>query len=762
MKKLLLLFLLGFAALGLVACSNDEIVLELSSSSLTLNAGDSSSVGFNVTESELLNLQISSSNNEVVTAKIEGNKIVVTGVSAGSAVITIRIKDTDISARLNVSIQAASVGAHFKKHTGIFYVDISGDLETNVKEALRLIEAYDDDESVIANIQINGIENIDISSGAGTQAQLEIVAIKADETELKAVVTIELIGEAVIETLVIYGPEKLTYYIGSVNYDFSSEFTALNLTTKNEVPVVADFLIGEELTFSTPGKHTVTISASDGELRQSRIVELTVKQKVAIPDEIEVGTAANPIQISFGHGNGQDIEALFKKYATAFEAKMLEDGYYVKVSVDKVGSNYDEVRDNITLAMQSNEKLPNIVQNYPDHLVVYNSHSKILSLTPYIFHPVWGLDPETEPWYDIVQSYRDEQRAASVDGDILSMPFNKSTEVVIYNKDVFDEVLKGKAFPETWEDLFALSDAIRGQVDANLARIADAYARAGDSTFTADVQKEAKAQFYPFSYDSSGNAFITLTKTWAGSYTGQGKTKEDKLLFVNDQTKQMLTFIGENRHNLTSPAVWNNASYGTDLFLKGYSVLSVSSSAGADKNTPMRQTSKLFNIGMAPMLYSKYYPESRNAIQQGTNFSITTEGTDAQKIISWLFLRFLNSQEISLDYTFEKGYFPTRYSTIDMPEYQEFLALANNPIVDGMPSSEANKIMRAKAAQIYFLQKDYLVFDLPFKGSSGVRDKVAVVFKDVVLALPTDNIQQKIENALQTAYNESYRLVSDD
>ena len=762
MKKILLVFLLGFAALGLVACGNDPIELELSSPSLSLNAGDSSSVAFTLAGSELSNLQISSSNNEVATAKIDGNKIVVTGISEGSAVITLRIKDTDISARLNVAIKAASVGAHFKKHTGTFYVDLGGDLETNVKEALRLIEAYDDDGSLIPDIQINGIENIDISAGEGTQVQLEIVAIKADKTELKAYVTIQLVGEAVVETLVIYGPEKLTYYIGSVNFDFQSEFTALNVTTKNEVPVVADFLMGEELTLTIPGKHIVTVSASDGDLRQSKIVELTVKQKVEIPDEISKGTAEDPIQISFGHGNGQDIEALFKKYATAFEAKMLKDGYYVKVTVDKVGATYDEVRDNITLAMQSNDKLPNIVQNYPDHLVTYNTHNKIISLTPYIFHPVWGLDPEVDSWYDIVQSYRDEQRAASADGDILSMPFNKSTEVIIYNKDVFDEVLKGKPFPETWEDLFALSDAVRGQVDTNIARIAAAYSRAGDTTYTADVQKEAKAQFYPYSYDSAGNAFITLTKAFAGSYTGQGKTKEEKLLFVNDQTKQMLTFFGENRHNLTSPAVWNNASYGTDLFLKGYSVLSVSSSAGADKNTPMRQTSKLFNVGMAPMLYSKYYPESRNAIQQGTNFSITSEGTADEKIIAWLFLRFLNSQEISLDYTFEKGYFPTRNSTIALPEYQEFLAKANNPIVDGMSSDEANLIMRAKAAQIYFLQKDYMVFDLPFKGSSGVRDKVGVVFKDVVLAKPEDNMEQKIKNALQTAYDESYRLVSDD
>jgi len=79
-----------------------------------------------------------------------------------------------------------------------------------------------------------------------------------------------------------------------------------------------------------------------------------------------------------------------------------------------------------------------------------------------------------------------------------------------------------------------------------------------------------------------------------------------------------------------------------------------------------------------------------------------------------------------------------------------------------MSKKDADEIMRAKAAQVYFAQKDYMVFDLPFVGSSAVRKKVEVVFKDVMLALPAADLQQVINSRLQTAYDESLRLVSDD
>ena len=84
------------------------------------------------------------------------------------------------------------------------------------------------------------------------------------------------------------------------------------------------------------------------------------------------------------------------------------------------------------------------------------------------------------------------------------------------------------------------------------------------------------------------------------------------------------------------------------------------------------------------------------------------------------------------------------------------------PLAENMDIEDAKLIMRAKAAQVYFLQKDYMVYDLPFVGSSAVRAKVGVAIEDVLLALPTDNLQEKITNALFTAYSESLKIVEGD
>lgn len=766
MKKILLVFLLGFAALGLFACDggSDKTELSFLERSITLEVGESISVEFTAPKALVEKLEVTSSKPNVATVKLESDKVTLTAKEAGTTVITLSAKDSDLSARLNVTVKQSESGAHFKNLDRVFFVDLEGDLEVSIRDAIRNVEAYDDDGSKIdGQIEIEGIEFVEVSQGAGATFELRLSIMKKDGEYLSVTITIELIGEVLEDQIVIFGPEKLTYYIGSQGFDLAKEFTAINIGSleKENVEVVIDFSLPEEITLSTPGDHPITVRAEIGDLVATKRVVLKVHNQVNIPSEIDKGTAASPIKIRFAHGNGQDIEALFNKYARQFEQNMLADGYHVQVEIDKVGANYDEVRESITLLMQTGAELPNIVQNYPDHLVEYNTHGKIISLAPYAFHPVWGFG-EDDSWYDIVQSYRDEQRAASATGDMLSMPFNKSTEVAIYNKSMFDAVLKGKKMPETWEDLIALAPQLREQVDANIARIAAAYNRAGNPTYESEMQT-AKDQFIPFSYDSSGNAFITLTKAWAGQYTTQAKGKADKLAFYNHpQTVQMLTYFGENRDNFTSPKIWNNANYATDLFLKGYSAFSISSSAGADKNTPMVSSSLLFDIGLMPMPYSKLYPENRNVIQQGTNFSITTEGTATQKVISWLFLKHLNSVDISLDYAFEKGYFPTRYSVLETPKYQAFLALADLPLVENMDSGEANLIMRAKAAQVYFLQKDYMVFDLPFVGSSAVRAKVGVAIEDVLLALPADNLQEKITNALFTAYSESLKIVEGD
>ena len=763
-KKILFLFLLLFASITLVACGKGGV--KISKTKLSLGIGQSETLEVTIPDDQVDKLEVSSNNEGVATVSLTGNKVKVTAVATGKAVITVKLKDTNKSTKVEVTVTGAATGARFTGADEVLIIDVSQELEVALQDAIAGVKAFDKDGSDITNkITFEGAELIDVTADVGTQFQIKLVVTLSDGTKLEKVVTVEIFGEVVQERIVIFGPDKLTYYIGSVGFDFKKEFSAQNLTTHEDVEVKTEFMLDEELTLTIPGQHTVIVSAEQGDIKTEKSVQLTVKPKVEIKNTLIETSEAAPIKIRFAHGNGQDIEALFKKYATQFETKMKEQDIHVQIEVEKAGANYDEVRNAITSLMQQNAPLPNIIQNYPDHLVEYHGHGKIISLAPYAFHPTWGFgDGANENFYDIIQSYRDEQRAASLEGDLLSLPFNKSTEFIIYNKDMFDEVLRGKKFPETWEDLFSYADALKAQAQANVTEIARKYTVAANPNFTAAEQQKALDNFYAFSYDSGGNAFITLTKAWGGEYTQQTGIRQEKLRFVNDQTKQMLNYFGENRSNFTSPAVWDNARYATDLFLKGYSAFSVSSSAGADKNAPLvpSSTTTVFNIGVAPMLYSKLYPEKRNVIQQGTNFSITTEGTDDQKIVSWLFLKFLNLNEVSLDYAFEKGYYPTRYSTLDTQEYKDFLSLYDKPIRDGMARAEVEKIMRAKAAQIYFLQKEFMVYDLPFKGSSGVRGKVEEAFKDIMLAAKDANLTTVINNALQKAYDESLRLVSDD
>lgn len=51
---------------------------------------------------------------------------------------------------------------------------------------------------------------------------------------------------------------------------------------------------------------------------------------------------------------------------------------------------------------------------------------------------------------------------STLDGRLISMPFNSSTPIVFYNQDILDE-LKIKKIPETWDEMFAVSKEIKAK-----------------------------------------------------------------------------------------------------------------------------------------------------------------------------------------------------------------------------------------------------------------------------------------------------------
>jgi len=546
---------------------------------------------------------------------------------------------------------------------------------------------------------------------------------------------------------------RQTVYKGSQVYDILAGAKAVDEEDGElEIQVAGAFSTTRVGTFEV----YVYAQDSDGNTT-TELITLTVKElsAFAIPDEL----TSDPITIELWHSNGATIEAALNGYADEFE--LLHPN--ITVVITKNGNNYDELRENMVNAIRGGQ-IPNIVQNYPDHVMEYIDNNGVIPLTPYIYHPIHGYDPavEEESFLDILLSYRRENSQYANDGEYYSVPFNKSTEVMIYNKSMFDRLIADGVIdevPNTWQGLFELGPALMAIKDDVIDEIAanlNASPTLSVHKTPAEIQA-IKDNFVPITYDSPANAFITLTRQWGGEYTGITSARTGIIKFDNPQTRAMLSYFFDNRDDVfTLPGKWGT-EYASDAFKVGQTAVTFGSTGGARYNTPTVVDGEyVFEFGLMPMPYNADMPENRTAIQQGTNMSITTAGDDQQKLASWLFLQFLTSKDTQLDFALKTGYSPVRYSVYDTPEYIQFtqgLDSSGNPL-----GGEA--LMISLAANAAAQQSDFLFYDQAFIGSSTARAEVEIAFERVILqSLEGTTKQQIIDNAIAAAVENSERVL---
>ncbi len=567
-----------------------------------------------------------------------------------------------------------------------------------------------------------------------------------DSEGASATEQVQLTVEGSVEQTVSlrYVQTARTYYIGSGNYDPFQGVEAID--SRNDEDLTDNIIVDNLPSLTRTGRYTYTLRV-ENELGASATISvaLTIKNAVDyIPDTL----TTDPIEITLWHSNGSTIETALNLYAEEFKTLYPN----ITVNIQKNGDNYDQLRQNIVSAIKGGT-LPNIVQGYPDHVVEYLSNNVILSLNPYIDNPIWGFDADLvdEQFEDILWNYRQENSSYTNDGEFYSLPFNKSTEVMIYNKSVVDDLIASGAiteFPTTWQGLMAISD--------EFFAVADDYIDDYSATLglTQDEIDFAKELFAPYSYDSDENAFITLIRQWGGEYTSINSEREGMYEYDTQIALDMLNYFSAHRSELTIASHWR-ADYASDLFKKGQTFMTIGSTGGAYYNTPSYVNDDigyLFEFDVAPIPYNADLPESAAAIQQGTNLSLTKVGTDQEKLASWLFLKYLSSKEVQLDFTMKTGYSPIRESVYDTPEYQTFLSGFDQ---DGVTPLEGEMLMRSKAAAAAIQQSDILFYDPAFSGSSTIRTAVGVAFARVVDPTETDTV----ESALAYAVSEARRIL---
>lgn len=612
------------------------------------------------------------------------------------------------------------------------------------------ISAEDDADGDLTNaIELEGWNDEWLDDPRGGQYSYSVYVEDKDGLFARQTVSLTIIGNVPQTVSLLYVQEVQTYYLGSRPFDPIRGVKAIDTFHDPENPddLTEDIEVLNLPNITRPGRYNYQLRVTN-EFGASTTKSVVLVVRLGVSNIPTTLTTA-PITLTLWHSNGSTIEGAMKKYAEDFN-KIYPN---ITINIVKNGENYDKLRQNTVAAIQGGT-LPNIVQGYPDHMVEYKVNNAIVSMNPYIDHPVWGFDPEVENdrFEDIVWKYRNENSAYHEDGEYYSLPFNKSTEVMIYNQDAVQALIdagKITKFPDTWQDLFALSSEFEtiapGFIDSYGSKL---------SLTGAEIQT-AKSVFVPYSYDSEENAFITLLRQWGGRYTSLDSSRKGVANYNSEEAINMLTYFNTHKDKLTLSANWKS-DYASDIFKKGQTFMTIGSTGGAYYNTPSIVGGEyLFNFEVAPIPYNKDMPEHRAAIQQGTNLSVTNTGTDQEKLASYLFIKYLNSEEVQVDFTLKTGYQPTRTSAYLSDAYTTFM---NGFAQDGTTALEGEDLMRSKAARAAALQSDFLFFDEAFIGSSGIREAVGVTFKRIVLPTDTDTVL----NALAYAVSEAERLLGKD
>ncbi|MGO3017540.1 MAG: ABC transporter substrate-binding protein [Anaerococcus sp.] len=310
---------------------------------------------------------------------------------------------------------------------------------------------------------------------------------------------------------------------------------------------------------------------------------------------------------AMGGGQGEALEKLVKEFE--------DENPNIKIDLQNQG-NYNDLSQKLTATMQSTDDLPTITQAYGDWMLPFMEADLVTDLKPYIENEELAF----EDYEDILPGLREETMK---DGKITSLPFNKSTEVLWYNKTLFDEL--GLEVPTTFEELKEVSKKIyeeKGIPGVGFDALSNYYA-----TYLKDMDVDMDSNLDVTSEESKEAINYYLDGVKEGYFRIAGTDQYMSGPFANEQVG---AYIGSNAG---------------EVYIKD----------GVDGK---------FDYEAAP------YPAGQS-VQQGTNIYMFENASPEQKTAAFEFLKFLTSKESQIEFGLATGYMPIRKSAIENEEYKE-------------------------------------------------------------------------------------------
>ena len=374
-------------------------------------------------------------------------------------------------------------------------------------------------------------------------------------------------------------------------------------------------------TTETPATETPAASETEAAATDTTVTDTASTEKV------DMSRTTITFWHAMGGVNGEALDYLINKFNTDNEFGITVDAQYQ--------GDYDETINKLKSAQLGNMGA--------DLVQIYDIGTRFMIDSGWIVPMQELIDTDG---YDVSQIEPNIAAYYTVSNELYSMPFNSSTPIMYYNKDMFDK-------------------AGVTEIPASLPEIA---AVADDLTSKGGAGEAISLGIYGWFFEQFGCK-------QGLSYVDNGNGREDVATAVEfDSNGAALNTLTEWK-NLADAGVAPNVGRGGDSgladFSAGKSAMTLGSTASLKQI--LEEVNGKFEVGTA------YFPSVSEgdkggvSIGGGSLWALNNED-DVKKAATWEFVKFLVSAESQAYWNAQTGYFPVTTAAHDEPVFKENIA----------------------------------------------------------------------------------------
>ena len=338
----------------------------------------------------------------------------------------------------------------------------------------------------------------------------------------------------------------------------------------------------------------------------------TSSSSAKIPTKISKKTTVN-----FWYSLTGTSQSALKKLTKDFEKKNPN----ITIKLQSQGGNYSDLQAKLVSGLQSPKDLPTITQAYPGWLYNAAKNNMLVNLTPYVNNKSvgWGSYKNS----GIKKALWD---GANIGGTQYGVPFNKSVEVLFYNKTLLDKY--------------------GVKVPSNMSQLASA---------SAEIYRKSHHKVRGMGFDALNNYYMMQMKE---TY---GKDFNKNLNFAaKDSVKAINYYANGVKAGYFMQA--GTQKYMSTPFNNGQVAMFIGSTANEAYLKQGLKKGYVYGVAARP---------SQMNVQQGTDIYMFKKASAMQKAAAFKYLKFLTSKSSQLYWAKQTGYMPVNTTALNDSAYQQ-------------------------------------------------------------------------------------------